>query len=180
MECEIVIFLLVLRSEISLQFDSFLAVSSRKTWRGNSGSNIISLRFILLFGGRFVRLCLSFAYERWLCTGCRNVSHCQQQSYSGLRSPGRSYSTYLWNDSWILICNIRSEIASHAGVFRGARFSSLPTKFVGRDEKWAPLKTPAWEARSEKELEPKCFLQLFLGLLLVTRRSAIGQFFPRP
>ena len=29
-------------------------------------------------------------------TGCRNVSHCQQQqSYSGLRSPGRSYLTYL-------------------------------------------------------------------------------------
>ena len=28
-------------------------------------------------------------------TGCRNVSHCQQQqSYSGLRSPGRSNSTY--------------------------------------------------------------------------------------
>ena len=33
-------------------------------------------------------------------------------------------------------------VASHAGVFRGARFSSLP-----RDEKRAPLKTPAWEAR---------------------------------
>ena len=32
-------------------------------------------------------------------------------------------------------------VASHAGVFRGARFSSLP-----RDEKRAPLKTPAWEA----------------------------------
>ena len=33
-------------------------------------------------------------------TGCRNVSHCQQQqSYSGLRSPGRSNSTF-WNDSW--------------------------------------------------------------------------------
>ena len=31
-----------------------------------------------------------------------NVSQCQQQqSYSGLRSPGRSYSTYLWNDSWV-------------------------------------------------------------------------------
>ena len=29
-------------------------------------------------------------------TGCRNVSHClQQQSYSGRRSPRRSYSTYL-------------------------------------------------------------------------------------
>ena len=28
-------------------------------------------------------------------TGCRNVGHCQQQqSYSGLRSPGRSNSTY--------------------------------------------------------------------------------------
>ena len=27
-------------------------------------------------------------------TGCRNVSHCQQQSYLGLRSPGRSHSTY--------------------------------------------------------------------------------------
>ena len=32
-------------------------------------------------------------------------------------------------------------LASHAGVFRGARLSSL-----GRDEKRAPLKTPAWEA----------------------------------
>ena len=30
-------------------------------------------------------------------TGCRNVSHCQQQqSYSGLRSPGWSNSTYFW------------------------------------------------------------------------------------
>ena len=29
-------------------------------------------------------------------TCCRNASHCQQQSYSGLRSPGRSCSTYLY------------------------------------------------------------------------------------
>ena len=29
-------------------------------------------------------------------TYCRNVSHCQQQSYSGLRSPGRSISTYFY------------------------------------------------------------------------------------
>ena len=28
-------------------------------------------------------------------TGCRNVSHCQQQSYSGLRSSGRSCCAYL-------------------------------------------------------------------------------------
>ena len=34
------------------------------------------------------------------CTGCQNVSHCQQQqSYSGLLSPGQSNSTYFWNDS---------------------------------------------------------------------------------
>ena len=34
-------------------------------------------------------------------TGCRNVSHRQQQqSYSGLRSPGRSNLTYFSNDSW--------------------------------------------------------------------------------
>ena len=39
------------------------------------------------------------------------------------------------------------DLASHAGVFRGARFSSLPTKDEGRDEKRAPLKTPAWEAK---------------------------------
>jgi len=40
------------------------------------------------------------------------------------------------------------EVASHAGVFRGARF-------VGRDEKRAPLKTPAWEAIIEGEKELK-------------------------
>ena len=35
-------------------------------------------------------------------TGCQNVSHCQQQqSYSGLRSPRRSYSTYVWHDSLV-------------------------------------------------------------------------------
>ena len=37
---------------------------------------------------------------------------------------------------------IRPKVASHAGIFRGARFS-----FWGTDEKRAPLKTPAWEAR---------------------------------
>ena len=45
-------------------------------------------------------------------TCCRNVSHCQQQqSYSGLRSPGRSNSTYQFKNvnvnccwiSWIII-----------------------------------------------------------------------------
>ena len=36
---------------------------------------------------------------RWRDTGCHNVHHCQHQSYSGLHIP--SYSTYLWNNSWV-------------------------------------------------------------------------------
>ena len=38
-------------------------------------------------------------------------------------------------------------LASHAGVFRRARPSSL----VGRDERRAPLKTPAWEANLPRD-----------------------------
>ena len=34
-------------------------------------------------------------------TFCWNGSHCQQESYSGLHSPGRSCSIYLWNDLWV-------------------------------------------------------------------------------
>ena len=39
-------------------------------------------------------------------------------------------------------------VASHAGVYRGARFSFIfiSSLLVGRDEKRAPLKMPAWEA----------------------------------
>ena len=49
-----------------------------------------------------------------------------------------------------------THVASHAGVFRGARFSSLPT---GRDERRASLKTPVWEATthfapSESDVAP--------------------------
>ena len=44
----------------------------------------------------------------------------------------RPISVKRWKPVWIL--------ASQADVFRGARFSSLPT------EKRSPLKTPAWEA----------------------------------
>ena len=43
-----------------------------------------------------------FDSEDDYCIGCRNVSHRQQQQcYSGLRSPRQSYSTYLWNYSWV-------------------------------------------------------------------------------
>ena len=38
---------------------------------------------------------------------CSNIKpYQQQQSYSGLRSPGRSSSTYLWNDPWVQTFNI--------------------------------------------------------------------------
>ena len=38
-------------------------------------------------------------------------------------------------------------LASHAGVFRRAR----PTSLVGRDERRAPLKTPPWEANLPRD-----------------------------
>ena len=38
-------------------------------------------------------------------TGCRNVSHCQQQSYSGLRSSGRLCSAYLEIMKWLVSLN---------------------------------------------------------------------------
>ena len=49
-----------------------------------------------------------------------------------------------------------THVASHGGVFREARFSSLPT---GRDERRARLKTPLWEATtyvapSESDVAP--------------------------
>ena len=47
-------------------------------------------------------------------TGCRNVSHRQQQqSYSGLRSPGRSNLTYFWNDSWVQTFHIFHNVTTH-------------------------------------------------------------------
>ena len=38
--------------------------------------------------------------------------------------------------------SIPLRLSFHAGIVRGARFSSLPT----RDEKRAPLKMPVWDA----------------------------------
>ena len=51
-------------------------------------------------------------------TGCRNVSHCQQQSYSGLRSPGRSHSTY---SSYILPYVVGSRIVFPAVILFSKR-----------------------------------------------------------
>ena len=46
-----------------------------------------------------IQLALTLKMTDYNLADCRNVSHCQQQSYSGLRSPGRSCSTYLWNNT---------------------------------------------------------------------------------
>ena len=53
------------------------------------------------------RLCDS---ENDYCTGCQNVSHCQQeQSYSGLHSLGRSNSTCFWH-LWKLTHKLRKSV----------------------------------------------------------------------
>ena len=44
----------------------------------------------------------------------------------------------------VVFSDVEDKLASHAGVFRGARISS-----VGREEIRAPLKTPAWEAKDK-------------------------------
>ena len=43
-----------------------------------------------------------------------------------------------------------TRLASHAGVFRGARISSLP-RFVGREAIRAPVKAPAWVAITRRD-----------------------------
>ena len=38
----------------------------------------------------------------WIHSGCRNVNQCHHRhSFSGLHSPGQSYFTNLWYDSWV-------------------------------------------------------------------------------
>ena len=57
-------------------------------------------------------------------TGCRNFSYCQQQqTYSGLRSPGLSYSAYLLFDEDECISDSNDcglNVASPADILRGA------------------------------------------------------------
>ena len=56
-----------------------------------------------------------------------------------------------------LLENFSYNLASQAGVFRGAPYF-VPPHFLGRDERRAPLKTPAWEAtynRIKKSVQNK-------------------------
>ena len=65
-------------------------------------------------------------------------------------------------------------LASHAGVFRGARISSLPTR-KKYEEIRAPLKRPAWEATATQAISQTTLLaslrfrvttpKLYLGVL---------------
>ena len=52
------------------------------------------------------------------------------------------------------IVTVHLPLASHAGIFRGARLPSLPT----RDERRAPLKTSAWEANLPRDSVKFCVL----------------------
>ena len=83
----------------------------------------------------------------------------------------------------ICICSV-IRVASYAGIFRGARGSSLPTNFVGREEIRASLKRPAWEAIIRGELEDfrnyKGFTVIFLKSLDGIERFAKVRIFLIP
>ena len=68
-----------------------------------------------------------FDSEDDYCSGCRNASHCQQQqqSYSGLHSPRRSYSTYLRNDSWAQTFHRNMQVSKNQKYKNGAKMSRI-------------------------------------------------------
>ena len=74
----------------SLQSESRGAYHLQKPQGGNSVHKHNTMEFDVV-GGRSTTnyIQITFDSEDDYCTGCRNISHCQQQqSYSGLRSPG--------------------------------------------------------------------------------------------
>ena len=108
-------------------------------------------------------------------TGCWNVSHCQQQqSHSGLRSPGQSNSTYFWNDSWVETFHSEiSELTMHRskmGIQWGqgtrSRFpckntasdkqrgKASPDKNKHRESLQITKKGPAWRAKKQAPTFP--------------------------
>ena len=59
-------------------------------------------------------------------TGCRNVSHCQQQQpYSGLRSPGRSNSKLNPLLKWLLGSNLSQINFCSSDWFRSSKLQGL-------------------------------------------------------
>ena len=65
-------------------------------------------------------------------TGCRNVSHChQQQSYSGLRSPRRSNSTYFWSHYSLSVVMITRQFGNRKEIEKlRVRVLALRQSFV--------------------------------------------------
>ena len=96
--------------------------------------------------------------------------------------------TFVVGNSTILNQDGKTKILSHVACFywkclakivfwRAASWlKSTKAKLCQRTVIW--IETPFATLETRKGLEPKCFPQLILGLLLGTRRSAIGQFFP--
>ena len=83
---------------------------------------------------------IRFGVSYSFCRPYYKITLCMQK-YSGHEVGVFIYLLLLLRQSSTL--RACGAIASYAGVFRGARISSL---LVGRDEIRAPLKTPAWEA----------------------------------
>ena len=85
---------------------------------------------------RFDNLCCSYLQsqdsEDGYRTGCRNASHChQQQSYSGLRSPRRSNSTYFWSHYSLSIVMITRQFGNRKEIEKlRVRVLALRQSFV--------------------------------------------------
>ena len=83
--------------------------------------------------GRFTTTIFS-ATKRCVALRCVDMKSCnfvptlkpyqKQQSYSGLRSPGGSYLTYLWNDPWVQAFNIYTLCCAEN---RHCKFLTLPS-----------------------------------------------------
>ena len=68
-------------------------------------------------------------------TGCRNVGHCQQQSYSGLRSPGRSNSNYIYSFISLLLFNKNNTWRPTCFIIQTTGFNR-PVKFLILSKHW--------------------------------------------
>ena len=79
-----------------------------------SPEEVLNRTVVVDSGWPYDNLCgslLHFDSENHYCTGCQNVSHCQQQqSHSGLHSPGRPYSTYLWIKPFTVLLSLASSL----------------------------------------------------------------------
>ena len=77
-----------------------------------------------------------FDSEDYYRTGCQNVTHCQQQqSYSGLRSLGRSNSTYIYSFISLLLFNKNNTWRPTCFIIQTTGFNR-PAKFLVLLKHW--------------------------------------------